>query len=102
MPCSITPTCIRRTSSVEHGLKHAVSIMFPQPQDLEVNRWYGCRSSARETRQHIEFSMKTSEKDWNHVDRRSVLWGLGNTVAALSLSGCSLHPSGSISSGIPP
>ena len=46
--------------------------------------------------------MKTSGKDWTHIDRRSVLWGLGNTVAALSLSGCSLHPSGSISSGTPP
>lgn len=46
--------------------------------------------------------MKTSEKHCDHVDRRSVLRGLGVTAGALSLSGCGLHPSDGISSGPPP
>src|SRR6516162_822659 len=92
MPCSITPRRIRRTNSVEHRAKRAVSMMLPRPHDLEINRWYGGRSSTRGTRQHIEFSMKTSEKDWTHIDRRSVLRGFGNAATALSLSGCGLYP----------
>src|SRR5215472_3137805 len=50
----------------------------------------------------LSFSMKTSEKHCDHVDRRSVLRGLGVTAGALSLSSCGLHPSDGFSSGPPP